>query len=43
MVSEGGDLQDLDDVRWELSRFGKVTSATAREQDAAAPSRGWCR
>jgi hypothetical protein len=36
-------MLDLDDVRWELGRFGKLNSATAREHDAAAPSRGWCR
>jgi hypothetical protein len=36
-------MLDLDDVRWELDRFSKLNSATAREHDAAAPSRGWCR
>jgi len=36
-------MLDLDDVRWELDRFSTLNSATAREHDAAAPSRGWCR
>jgi integrase/recombinase XerD len=36
-------MLDLDDVRWEQGRFGKLKSATAREHAAAAPSRGWCR
>ena len=36
-------MLDLDDVRWELGRFGKLNVRHAREHDAAAPSRGWCR
>ena len=36
-------MLDLHDVRWELGRFGKLNVRHAREHDAAAPSRGWCR
>jgi hypothetical protein len=36
-------MLDLDDVRWELGRFGRLNVRHAREHDTVAPSRGRCR
>ena len=36
-------MLDLDDVRWELGRFGKLNVRHGKGAPAAAPSRGWCR
>ena len=36
-------MLDLHDVRQELGRFGKLNVRHGKEDDAAAPRRGWCR
>ena len=36
-------MLDLDDVRWELGRFGRLNVCYGKGAPAAAPSRGWCR
>jgi hypothetical protein len=36
-------MLDLDDVRWELSRFGKLNVRHGRAHAGVARSRGWCR
>ena len=36
-------MLDLDDVRWELGRFGKLNVRHGKGAPTAAPSRGWCR
>ena len=36
-------MLDLDDVRWELGRFGKLHVRHGKGRAARGPSRGWCR
>lgn len=36
-------MLDLDDVRWELGRFGKLNVRTAKAPGAEDPRPGWCR
>ncbi len=36
-------MLDLDDVRWELGRFGKLNVRHGKGSRRKGPSRGWCR
>jgi len=36
-------MLDLDDVRWELGRFGKLNVRHGKGARRRGPSRGWCR
>ena len=36
-------MLDLDDVRWELGRFGKLNVRHGKGARCRGPSRGWCR
>jgi hypothetical protein len=36
-------MLDLDDVRWELGRFGKLNVRHGKGHGGVGPSRGWCR
>ena len=36
-------MLDLDDVRWELGRFGKLNVRHGKGSRRRGPSRGWCR
>jgi hypothetical protein len=36
-------MLDLDDVRWELGRFGKLNVRHGKGRGGEGRSRGWCR
>ena len=36
-------MLDLDDVRWDLGRFGKLHAVTARAPAGPGRGSGWCR
>ncbi len=36
-------MLDLDDVRWELGRFGRLNVRHGKGAGRRGPSRGWCR